>query len=77
MTLEQKQEVFNEASILVSSAFPRRDSTVSMLYLMWERCGWWLPHVLSLKDCFREEQRINPKFTALQTYCDLNNAWQR
>jgi hypothetical protein len=63
--------------MLVSHAFPRRDSDVAQLYLMWDRCALYLQHVLNLKDCFREEKKSNPTFTALKTYCDLNNACQR
>ncbi|KAI1408047.1 hypothetical protein F5Y13DRAFT_205132 [Hypoxylon sp. FL1857] len=77
MTPEQRQKAFNDATILVSKAFPRRDSNVAQLYLMWDRCALYLQHVISLKDCFREEKKANPKFSALQTYCDLNNACQR
>ena len=68
MTAEQRQQSFNDAAILVSHAFPRRDSTVAQLYLMWARCGLYLQHVLSLKDCFREERKSNPGFSAPQTY---------
>ncbi|OTA54814.1 Tetratricopeptide-like helical [Hypoxylon sp. EC38] len=77
MTPEQRQQAFNNATILVSKAFPRRDSNIAQLYLMWDRCALYLQHVISLKDCFREEKKANPKFVALQTYCDLNNACQR
>lgn len=77
MTPEQRQQAFNDATILVSKAFPRRDSNVAQLYLMWDRCAMYLQHVISLKDCFREEKESNPNFAALQTYCDLNNACQR
>lgn len=80
MTPEQKQEAFNNATILVSMAFPRHDSTVAQLYLMWDQCAVYLQHVVRLKDSFREERSkngANPKFSALQVYCDLNNACQR
>ncbi|KAK1771978.1 hypothetical protein QBC33DRAFT_616154 [Phialemonium atrogriseum] len=77
MTPEQRQQAFNDATILVSKAFPRRDSNVVQLYLMWDRCAMYLQYLISLKDCFREEKESNPNFAALQTYCDLNNAYQR
>ena len=77
MTREQRQQSFNDATILVSLAFPRRDSASAQLYLMWTRCALYLEHVLSLKDCFREEKNAYPPFTALKLYCELNNACQR
>ncbi|KAI1737183.1 hypothetical protein F4680DRAFT_460693 [Xylaria scruposa] len=73
----KRQSSFNDATILVSQAFPRRDSNVAQLYLMWDKCSLYLQHVLSLKDCFREEMKTNSNFTVLPTYCDLNNACQR
>ncbi|OTA87935.1 hypothetical protein M434DRAFT_130703 [Hypoxylon sp. CO27-5] len=77
MTPEQRQKAFNDATILVSKAFPRRDSNVAQLYLMWDQCALYLQHVISLKDCFREEKNANPSFVASPMYCDLNNACQR
>lgn len=77
MTPEQRQRSFDGAVILISNAFPRRDSEVAQLYQMWDRCAVLLQHVLSLKYCFREEAKLNPTFTALQTYCKCNNACQR
>ncbi|KAI1418796.1 NB-ARC and TPR domain protein [Xylaria sp. FL1777] len=77
MGFEKRQIAFNDATVLVSKAFPRRDSNVAQLYLMWDRCALYLQHVISLKDCFREEHGYNPQFSVLQTYCDLNNACQR
>lgn len=77
LTNEGRQQSFNDAAIIVSQAFPRRDSNIAQLYLMWEKCARYLQHVLHLKDCFREERKGNPTFTAPKTYCDLNNQCQR
>ncbi|KAF2259245.1 NB-ARC and TPR domain protein [Lojkania enalia] len=77
LTPKQRQEAFGNATVLVSRAFPRRDSNIAQLYLMWDRCVLYVQHVISLKDCFREEKKNNPEFRGLQTYCDLNNACQR
>ena len=77
MTLEEKQKRFNDASILVSLAFPRRDNAEGHMYLVWERCALYLKQVLGLRDCFREEKKANPAFSAVFEYCDLNNACQR
>ncbi|KAG8161020.1 hypothetical protein KVR01_009284 [Diaporthe batatas] len=68
LTPEQRQTCFNNATILVANAFPRRDTASAQLYLMWERCAAILQHVLSLKDCFRKELAGNPAFKALQGY---------
>ncbi len=77
MTLEQKQAAFNDAVVLVARAFPRRDTEVAQLYMMWDRCATYLQHVISLKDCFREEYNLNPRFAASSLHCDLNNMCQR
>ncbi len=74
---EQRQQRFDDASILVSLAFPRRDSDEGHMYLVWEQCAIYLQHVLSLRDCFREEKKGNPSFKAVFSYCELNNACQR
>ncbi|KAI1131412.1 hypothetical protein F5Y10DRAFT_286779 [Nemania abortiva] len=78
MTLEQKQAAFNDAAALVAKAFPRRDTEVATLYLMWDRCATYLKHVISLKNCFREEHKpLHGIFVAPPIYCDLNNMCQR
>ncbi|KAI0542140.1 NB-ARC and TPR domain protein [Xylaria digitata] len=69
----KRQQRFNDVTILVSQAFPRRDCDVAQLYLMWDRCSTYLRHVLFLKHCFRDELKKNPQFTALPAYCDLSN----
>lgn len=77
MTAEQRQQCFNDASILVASAFPRKDTEFAQLYHMWKPCSLYLQHVLSLRDFFREELASNARFAALKLYCELNNACQR
>ncbi|KAG4440806.1 hypothetical protein IFR05_003734 [Cadophora sp. M221] len=69
MTSEQRQEDFNNAAILTYHTYPQRDANRANLYLMWDLCAKYLLHVISLKDCFREEKKLNPKFTALSLYC--------
>lgn len=77
MSSAERQRSFKDATILVSQAFPRRDSDIAQLYLMWDKCSLYLQHVLSLKDCCREELAVTPGFTVPPTYCDLSNACQR
>ncbi|PVH86783.1 NB-ARC and TPR domain protein [Cadophora sp. DSE1049] len=77
MTSEQRQEAFNNAAILTYHTYPQKDANRANLYLMWDLCAKYLLHVISLKDCFREEKKLNPKFTALSLYCSLNNSCQR
>ncbi|KAH6626633.1 Tetratricopeptide-like helical [Chaetomium sp. MPI-SDFR-AT-0129] len=72
-----RQQAFNDATILLFQAFPRRDSKVLQLYLLWDRCAVYFQHVMSLKDCFLQEKESNPKFTVLQAYCELSNSCQR
>lgn len=63
--------------MLMSNAFPKRDTASAQMYLVWKKCALLLQHVLSLKDCFRKEKEENPHFKATQLYCELNNACQR
>ncbi|KAJ3578368.1 hypothetical protein NPX13_g2192 [Xylaria arbuscula] len=72
-----RQRSFNDAILLVSAAFPRKDSEFAQMYHSWKTCSLYLPHVLSLKDSFREERKTDGKFSALMLYCDMNNACQR
>jgi hypothetical protein len=76
---EQRQQAFSDATVLVYEAFPRRESNplTADLYQFWDLCAKYLRHVISLKDFFREEKKLNPNFTALQIYCNLNNSCQR
>jgi hypothetical protein len=77
MTPEQQQQSFNNSTILVALAFPRQDAEFAQMYRKWNLCSLYLPQVLSLRDNFREEASAKPEFSALQLYCELNNACQR
>ncbi|KAF1844988.1 Tetratricopeptide-like helical [Cucurbitaria berberidis CBS 394.84] len=77
MTPDQREGSFNNAVSLVSKAFPRRGPDVAQSYLVWSQCSMYVPHVLSLKDAFRQARKSNPKFTGTQVYCDLNNQCQQ
>ncbi|KAH8807474.1 P-loop containing nucleoside triphosphate hydrolase protein [Xylogone sp. PMI_703] len=77
MSPEDRQKSFDDATILVSAAFPRKDDEFAHMYHMWKPCALYLPHVLSLRDSFREEKKANSTFSASVLYCSLNNACQR
>jgi hypothetical protein len=77
MTPEERQQGFNDATILLASSFPRKDAQSAQLYQRWKACSLYLPHVLSLTDCFREEIKANPNFSVLPLYCELNNTCSR
>jgi hypothetical protein len=77
MSPETRQKSFNDATLLVSAAFPRKDAEMAQMYHFWKTCSLYLPHVFSLRDSFREEKEANSKFSALMLYCSLNNACQR
>ena len=74
---DDRQKSFNDATVLVSAVFPRKDAEFSQMYHRWNTCALYLPHVLRLRDSFREEKKTNPEFSALMLYCDMNNACQR
>lgn len=73
LTLEQRKNAFAIATALVAKEFPQRGSYDATLYAMWRKCASYLPHVLHLKNCFREEHAADPSFIASPLYCDLNN----
>ncbi|KAF2722639.1 NB-ARC and TPR domain protein [Polychaeton citri CBS 116435] len=77
MGRQGRQRSFNDATLLVSAAFPRKDAKFAQMYHRWGECARYLPQVLSLRDSFREEKKSDPEFSALMLYCDLNNACQR
>lgn len=77
LTLEQRKNAFNNATALVANAFPQRGSYDATLFAMWKKCAMYLPHVLRLKNCFREEHGADSSFIASPLYCDLNNMCQR
>lgn len=74
---EMRQKAFDDAAVLISHAFPRRDTASAQMYLVWNKCAALLQHVLSLKDCFRKEMEEHGDFKATQIYCELSNACQR
>ena len=74
---EDCQKSFNDATLLVAAAFPRKDAEFAQMYHFWKSCSLYLSHVLSLRDSFEEERKANPKFSAMPEYCGLNNACQR
>ena len=74
---EDRQENFNAASKLVSAVFAREDAENAQLYWSWKLCSRYLPQVLNLRDSFRQERQLNPKFSAVMECCSLNNACQR
>ncbi|KAJ8132131.1 hypothetical protein O1611_g1492 [Lasiodiplodia mahajangana] len=77
MTPKQKQDAFRDATILVANAFPQRNTQVATLYLEWDRCAPYLKHVISLKECFRQEHASDSSFVATRLYCNLSNMCQR
>jgi len=79
MKPEQRQMAFNDATVLAHNVFPRRESNplTADLYQFWDLCAEYLRHVISLKDFFQEEKKLNPAFTALHVYCNLNNSCRR
>ncbi|KAI1114464.1 P-loop containing nucleoside triphosphate hydrolase protein [Nemania sp. NC0429] len=77
MGRENRQKSFNDATLLVSAAFPRKSEEFAQMYHTWDTCSLFLSQVLSLRDCFREEKKNDQNFSALMLYCDLNNACQR
>lgn len=72
-----RQKVFDDTAMLMSHAFPRRDTASAQMYLVWKKCATLLQHVLSLKDSFRREIKEYGGFKATHIYCELNNACQR
>ncbi|KAL6832199.1 P-loop containing nucleoside triphosphate hydrolase protein [Trichoderma camerunense] len=73
LSLEERQQAFDNAVVLVYNAFPKQsDSTnKNQLYHQWTRCNHCLQQVLCLKDNFKEERRHLEEFKASSLFCEL------
>lgn len=73
LSLEERQQAFDNAVVLVYNAFPKQsDSTnKNQLYHQWTQCNRCLQQVLCLKDNFKEERRHSEKFKASLLFCEL------
>jgi hypothetical protein len=76
MTPEQRLQSFNHAVSLIADLFPAEDSKAAQLY-MWETCNRYAQHVVSLRDCFQEEQKLSKSFKVSWQFCDLLRRSQR
>ncbi|OAQ95981.1 hypothetical protein LLEC1_02850 [Akanthomyces lecanii] len=77
LSLEERQNSFNDAVALVSKVFPREEVAQGQLYGVWDTCNKYLQHVLSLRDCFTEERTLSMSFQATEQFCDLLIQCQR
>ncbi|KAL6695359.1 pfs domain-containing protein [Trichoderma pleuroticola] len=79
LSLEERQQAFDNAVVLVYNAFPKQsDSTnKNQFYHHWTQCNRCLQHVLCLKDNFKEERRHSKKFKAPSLFCELLKDCQR
>ncbi len=41
------------------------------MYDMWKACKRYAQHVVSLRDCFEEEQKLSKTFHVFSQFCDL------
>ncbi|KAK4059480.1 hypothetical protein Trihar35433_10756 [Trichoderma harzianum] len=73
LSLEERQQAFDNAVVLVYNAFPKQsDSTnKNQLYHQWTQCNRCLQQVLWLKDNFKEERRHSEEFKASSLFCEL------
>ncbi|KAK4060264.1 uncharacterized protein Triagg1_10814 [Trichoderma aggressivum f. europaeum] len=79
LSLEERQQAFDNAVLLVHNAFAKQsDSTnKNQFYHQWTQCNRCLQHVLRLKDNFKEERRHSEKFKASSLFCELLKDCQR
>lgn len=79
LSVEERQEAFNNAVVLVYNAFPKQSDATNknQLYHQWAQCNRCLQHVLCLKDNFKEERRHWEKFKASWLFCVLLKDCQR
>jgi hypothetical protein len=71
MTLEQRLKRFNCAVALIWGLFPAEDSKAGQMYGMWEACNQYAQQVVTLRDCFQEEQKLSKDFKPSWKFCDL------
>lgn len=57
---DDSQKGFNDTTMLISAVFPHKDAKLCQMYHRWNACALYLPHVLSLRDSFRDEKNSEP-----------------
>lgn len=69
-SLEDRQKAFDHAAALVYHAFPKQSDATNMnqLYQKWSECNRCLPHVLSLKEIFKEERENTKSFKVVPLF---------
>ncbi|OPB46038.1 hypothetical protein A0O28_0061580 [Trichoderma guizhouense] len=79
LSLEERQQAFDNAVVLVYNAFPKQSDSTNkhQLYHQWTQCNRCLQQVLCLKDNFQEERRHSEKFKASSLFCELLKECQR
>lgn len=73
LSLEERQQAFDNAVVLVYNAFPKQSDSKNknQLYHQWTQCNHCLQQVLCLKDNFKEERRHSEEFKASSLFCEL------
>ncbi|PKK40991.1 hypothetical protein CI102_14883 [Trichoderma harzianum] len=79
LSLEERQQAFDNAVVVVYNAFPKQSDSANknQLYHQWTQCNRCLQQVLYLKDNFKEERRYSEKFKASSLFCELLTDCQR
>ncbi|PIG79027.1 hypothetical protein AARAC_003611 [Aspergillus arachidicola] len=75
----ERQKAFNNAVALVYHVFPKQsdENNQNQLYHQWNECNYFLQHVLTLKNNFKEERRHTNDFHASFKFRKLLQDCQR
>ncbi|KAK0609966.1 Tetratricopeptide-like helical [Bombardia bombarda] len=68
---EQRLRYFENAVALIFDLFPSEDIEVGQMYENWEMCNRHIQHVINLRDCFAEEQKLPGNFQVSFKLCEL------
>lgn len=77
LSLEQRQQSFNDAVEVVFNVLPMNEGESGQLYEVWELCNKYTQHILHLRDCFLEQKNASKTFKATWKFCGLLNFAQR
>ena len=66
-----RQTAFEDATKLLSAAFPKRTAVSTQYYDQWVECEKYVPHVPSLKENNNNESRPPNALKPINKFCQL------
>ncbi|KUJ17107.1 uncharacterized protein LY89DRAFT_782305 [Mollisia scopiformis] len=69
LSAEARQQVFEDASMILNKAFPPRNAGKSQYYDRWAVCRLYLQHVLSIKDNYKKDHAGTDSLHPCPEFC--------